>query len=149
MQMKPAATILSQSALNSAQVFGSSVMPALSRTPLFAPQPVDAVDVHRRCDPTAFRLHHRQQLRRYDLVPAFLAGELVHVGGAAGLVPLGDLGALELDGGRRVAGDHIGAKLGKRVGGVAGDRGLLPFAAGGGEHLAELGDGRGIEPVAH
>ena len=32
MQMKPAATILSQSALNSAQVFGSSVMPALSMT---------------------------------------------------------------------------------------------------------------------
>ena len=72
------------------------------------------------------------------------AGELVDVGGAAGRVPLGDFRALELHGGRRVAGDHVGAELGERVGGVAGDRGLLPVAAGGGEHLAELGDGRGV-----
>ena len=38
---------------------------------LVRPQPVDAVDVHRRGDPMAVRLHHRQQLGRDDLVPAF------------------------------------------------------------------------------
>ena len=139
-QIMPAATTLSQSALNSAQVLGSSVMPAFSMAFLLAPDPVDAMDVHGRGDPFAGRLHHRQQFRRHDLVPAFRGGELVEIGGHAGLVPLGDFRALELHGGRRVAGDHVGAELGQRVGGVAGDRGLLPFAAAGGEHLAELGD---------
>ncbi len=147
MQMSPAATIFSQSALNSAQVFGSSVMPALSSAFLARPQPVDAVDVHRRGDPGALRLHHREEFGRDDLVPAFGLGELVDVGGHAGLVPLGDFGALELHRRRRVAGDDVGAELGERVGGVAGDRRLLPFAAGGREHLAELGDGRGVGAV--
>ena len=72
--------------------------------------------------------------------PSSLA-RVVEIGGHAGRVPLGDLRTLELNGGRRVAGDDVGAELGQRVGGVAGDRGLLPLAAGGGEHLAELGDG--------
>ena len=70
--------------------------------------------------------------------------QIVEIGGHAGLVPLGDLGPLELHGRRRVAGDHVGAQLGQRIGGVAGDRGLLPRAALGGEHLAELGDRRGV-----
>ena len=50
-------------------------------------------------------------------------------GHLAGGVPLGDLGALDLDGRRRVARDHIGPQLGQRIGGVAGDGGLLPLAA--------------------
>ena len=105
-----------------------------------APDPVDAVDVHRRGDPVAGRLHHRQQFGRDDLVPAFLAGKVVEIGGHAGLVPLGDFRTLELHGGRRVAGDHVGAQFRQRVGGVPRDRGLFPFSPGGGEHLAELGD---------
>ena len=109
-----------------------------------APDPVDAVDVHGRSDPVAGRLHHRQEFGRDDLVPAFLVGEVVEVGGHAGLVPLGDFRPLELHRGRRVAGDDVGAQFGQRVGGMAGDRGLLPFPAGGGEHLAELGDRRRV-----
>ena len=109
-----------------------------------APDPVDAVDVHRRGDPVAGRLHHRQQFGRDDLVPSFLVGDVVEIGGLAGLVPLGDFGTLELNRGRRIAGDDVGAQFGQRIGGMAGDRGLLPFAAGGGEHLAELGDRRRV-----
>ena len=138
--MRWAATALSQAALNSAQVFGSSLIPGLLHRLGRAPDPVDAMDVHRRGDPVAGRLHHRQQLGRDDLVPAFLVGEVVEIGGHAGLVPLGDFRTLELNGRRRVAGDDVGAQLGQRIGGVPGDRGLLPLAAGGGEHLAELGD---------
>ncbi len=72
------------------------------------------------------------------------SGEIVEIGGHAGLVPLGDLRALQLHGRRRIAGDHVGAQLGQRIGGVAGDRGLLPGAALRREHLAELGDSLGV-----
>ena len=109
-----------------------------------APDPVDAVNVHRRRDPMAGRLHHGQKFGRDDLLPALFLRLRVEVGGHAGRVPFGDFRALELHGGRRVAGDDVGAKLGERIGRVAGDRGLLPFAAGGGEHFAELGDGGGV-----
>ena len=136
----PAATILSQAALNSAQVFGSSVMPALSSTPLFAHSQLMRWMFIGAATQVPFGFITGSSSGATTLSQPSWPGELVDVGGDAGLVPLGDLGALELDGGRRVAGDHVGAKLGKRVGGVTGDRGLLPHAAGGGEHLAELGD---------
>jgi predicted NBD/HSP70 family sugar kinase/DNA-binding MarR family transcriptional regulator len=45
---------------------------------------------------------------------------------------------------RRVAGHHIGAQLGQCVRGMARDGRLFPLTAGGGEHLALLGDRRGI-----
>ena len=142
--MRWAATALSQSALNSAQVFGRVLDSRLLHRLGRAPDPVDAVDVHGRGDPVAGRLHHRQEFGRDNLVPAFLVGEIVEVGGHAGLVPLGDFRTLELHCRGRVAGDDVGPQLGQRVGGMAGDRSLFPLAAGGGEHLAELGDGRRI-----
>ena len=86
---------------------------------LARPHPVDAVDVHRRRDPGVLGLHHADQGRRHDLVPVLLGGQLVEVGGVAGRRPLGDLRALELDRRRRVAGQHLGAQLGQRVGGMA------------------------------
>ena len=56
-------------------------------------------------------------------------------------------GPLSCTAGGRVAGDHVRAELGQGVGGVAGDGGLFPDAAGGGEHLAELGDRRRVGAV--
>ena len=105
------------------------------------------MDVHRRGDPGTLRLHHRQKLGRDELVPIFLLGELVEIERHAGVIPLGDLGALQLHGGRRVAGNNVGAKLGQRIGGMAGDGGRLPFAACCREHLAELGDRRRVGTV--
>ena len=144
MQMKPAATILSQSALNSAQVFGSSLMPALSRTALLAHSQLMRWMFIGAATQSPFGFITGRSSGATTLSQPSSLGELVHVGGHAGLVPLGDLGTLELHGRRRVAGNHVGAELGQRVGGMAGDRGLLPVAAGGREHLAELGDGRGV-----
>ena len=109
-----------------------------------APDPVDAVNIHWRGDPVAGRLHHRQELGRDDFVPTLLVGEVVEIGGLARFVPLGDLGTLELHRGRRIAGDDVGAQFRQRVRGMTGDRSLFPLAAGGGEHLAKLGDCRGI-----
>ena len=136
----PASASFCATSLNSSQVLGSSAHADLLQRRLARPHPVDAVDVHRRRDPGVLGLHDADQGRRHDLVPILLAGQLVEVGGVAGRRPLGDLGPFELDGGRRVARQHLGAQLAQRVGGVARDRRLLPVAALGLEHLAELGD---------
>src|SRR5271167_4378385 len=139
MQMRWAATALSQSALNSAQVFGRPLMPACS---------IALVEA-------------QIQLMRWMFIGAATQWPVGFItGSSSGATTLSQPSLLARSSRLAVmpvefhsaisgplsctAGDDVGAQLGKRIGGMPRDRGLLPFSPGGGEHLAELGDRRRV-----
>ena len=117
-----------------------------------AVKPIDAVNVHRGCNPMPGRLHHRNQLGCDNCVPPFCGGEFIQIGGLPSGVPLGNFGALELNCRRSGSRHHVRAQLGKSVRGMPRNGCLLPFAASGFEHLAQLGNGcrfRALRPLVH
>ena len=140
----PPATALSQAALKSAQVLGSSVTPTASIAALLPQIQLMRwmfIGAATQC-PSGFITGSSSGATTLSQPSAAASSSMLAVMPVC--VPLGDFRTLELHRGGGVARDHVGAQLGEGVGGVAGDRGLLPGTARGGEHLAELGDRGGV-----
>ncbi len=119
---------------------------------LVQPQPVGGVNVDGGSNPVAIILGKRLQRFRNDLVPAFLGGEIVKIGGNAHLGPVAQVEAEQLDGGRRIAGGHTGAQRRHRGRtGTTGNRHVFPADTLLGqvflEHVERRGFAAGRPPV--
>ncbi len=94
------------------------------------PQPIDAVDVHRHRHVMAVVLHGVGDGLRQQTIPVIGLGHLIERAQKIERAPLLQVGALDLCGAWRIAGDHAGFQHGHGRGtGASGDGTILPGEA--------------------